>query len=408
MSVNTLNFEQIATVLTSIVKQATGQTVQTPTDTGSFVSVAQIALRADRDSVMNAISNMVGKTIFSIRSYTGIMKGLYYDSYRWGNVMRKLSIADSDWENDPAFAYPVFYDANQNPPSGNGGKVDPWTIKKPNILQTNFYGESVYFDEMTIFKDQFETAFTSPEQLASFLGLIMTNLNNRLELSNESIKRGLCCNMIGSLVKENNSDRVVNLLSMYNSETGENFTKQDIYNPDNFPAFVQWAYAIIEDYSDMFKQESLKFQTTITGKPVLKNTPKEMQHVYLYSKFLREVTSRVKADKFHDSFLNLSDVEPVTFWQSMESNKRDSISVHPAYTDTTGQVVYDNSANSEVEVSDILGIMFDMDMMGMTLLGNEILSTPMNTKGKYWNYHVHARQRVFFDNLEKGVVFLLK
>ena len=64
MSVNTLNFEQISTVLTSIVQQATGQAVQTPTDTGSFVSVAQVALRADRDSVMNAISNFLARTIF--------------------------------------------------------------------------------------------------------------------------------------------------------------------------------------------------------------------------------------------------------------------------------------------------------------------------------------------------------
>ena len=55
MAVNTLTFEQVSTILTSLVKQATGQTVLTPTDTGSFVSVAQILLRADRDIVMNTI-----------------------------------------------------------------------------------------------------------------------------------------------------------------------------------------------------------------------------------------------------------------------------------------------------------------------------------------------------------------
>ena len=67
MAVNSLTFEQVATVLTSIVKQATNQTVLTPTDTGSFVSVAQMALRADRDAVMNAISNVLERTIFSVR-----------------------------------------------------------------------------------------------------------------------------------------------------------------------------------------------------------------------------------------------------------------------------------------------------------------------------------------------------
>ena len=38
MSVNAMTFQQIATVLNSIVQQATGQTVLTPTDTGSFTS----------------------------------------------------------------------------------------------------------------------------------------------------------------------------------------------------------------------------------------------------------------------------------------------------------------------------------------------------------------------------------
>ena len=113
MSVNTLNFEQVSTVLTSIVKQATGQTVLTPTDTGSFVSVAQVALRADRDSVMNAISNVLGRTIFSIRPYSAKMTGLMMDTFRWGAMMRKLSIVDSDWADDPAFKWPALFDVSQ-------------------------------------------------------------------------------------------------------------------------------------------------------------------------------------------------------------------------------------------------------------------------------------------------------
>ena len=76
MAVNSLNFEQVATVLTSIVKQATNQAVLTPTDTASFTSVAQIALRADRDAVMNAISNVLARTIFSIRPYSAKLTDL--------------------------------------------------------------------------------------------------------------------------------------------------------------------------------------------------------------------------------------------------------------------------------------------------------------------------------------------
>ena len=44
-SVNELNFNQVSTLLTSIVKQATGQSVLTPTTTSDFVSVATTALK---------------------------------------------------------------------------------------------------------------------------------------------------------------------------------------------------------------------------------------------------------------------------------------------------------------------------------------------------------------------------
>ena len=402
MSVNTLNFEQVSTVLTSIVKQATGQSVLTPTDTGSFTSVAQVALRADRDSVMNAISNVLARTIFSIRPYSAKMTGLMLDTFRWGAMMRKLSIADSDWADDPAYKWPALFDVSQNPPTGDGQAIDPWTIKKPNVLQTNFYGASVYFDEMTIFEDQLETAFQGPEQLGSFLSLLMTNLSNRLELSNEGIRRGLVANAIGAVIDENNTDRVVHLLTEYNTATGQSYTATSIYEPANFAPFMKWVYSRVAQISDLMTEMSTKFQTVITGKPVLRHTPQQDQRIYLYSPTRHDIDARVLADTFHDSYLKYADVESVNYWQSI--NTPDSINVTPAYTSTAGVLVTPGSAVSQ---GSIFGIMFDRDAMGMTLLDRRVLSTPLNTKGLYRNLHIHCKQRVVFDNTEKIVVLLL-
>lgn len=402
MSVNTLNFEQVSTVLTSIVKQATGQTVLTATDTGSFTSVAQVALRADRDAVMQAISNVISRTIFSIRPYSAKMTGLMMDTFRWGNMLRKLSIADSDWADDPAYKWPALWDAGQTPPSGDGQAIDPWTIKKPNVLQTNFYGASVYFDEMTIFEDQLETAFTGPEQLGSFLSLLMTNLSNRLELSNENIRRGLVANAIASVVDENQTGRVIHLLTEYNTATGQSYTAQQIYEPANFPAFMKWVYSRVAQISDLFTEMSLKFQTVITGKPVLRHTPYQDQRLYLFAPARHDIDARVLADTFHDSYLRYADVESVNYWQSIDTP--DSINVTPAYTDTAGVLKVPGTAVSQ---SDIFGIIFDRDAMGMTLLDQRVLSTPLNTKGLYRNLHVHCKQRVVMDNTEKIAVLLL-
>ena len=402
MSVNTLNFEQVSTVLTSIVQQATGQTAITPTDTGSFVSVAQVALRADRDAVMNAISNILARTIFSIRPYTAKMTGLDMDTFRWGGMMRKLSIADSDSEDDAAYKYPVFYDATQNPADGEGGSVDPWIIKKPNVLQTNFYGQSVYSDHMTITEDQIETAFSSPEQLGSFLSLLMTNLSNRLEMSNESLRRGLVCNAIGALYDEDASDRVIHLLTEYNTLTGESFTEEDIYKPENFGGFTKWVYSRVANITDLFTANSVNFQTKITGKPILRHTPYEYQRVYLFSPFQRQIEARVLADTFHDNFLRYSDVESIPYWQSIGAP--DTVEVTPSYVDPTGTLV---TPASSVTVEKVFGLIFDRDAMGMTILDRRVLSTRVNESGLYRNIWVHGKQRIVFDNTEKMVLLLL-
>lgn len=401
MAVNTLTFEQVSTVLTSIVQQATNQAVLTPTDTGSFVSVAQMALRADRDAVMNAISNVLTRTIFSIRPYSAKMTGLEMDTFRWGNMMRKLSIADTDWKDDPAYAWPVTYDATQSPATGDGEAVDPWTIKKPNILQTNFYGASVYFDEMTITEDQLESAFTGPEQLGSFLTLLMTNLSNRLEMSNEGLRRGLVCNAISAMRAENKAERNIHLLTEYNTLTGNTFTAADIYSPDNFPGFMKWMYARVAELTDLFTANSTMFQTVITGKPILRHTPLEMQRIYMYSPLMRQMEARVLADAYHDGFLRYSDVESLPYWQSIST--KDTVSAAPVYTGTDGTVV--TGTNTVVE--NVVGLIFDRDAMGMTILDRRVLSTPVNTKGLYRNIHVHAKQRVVFDSTEKCALLTL-
>ena len=402
MSVNTMTFEQISTVLVSLVKQATGQTVLTPTNTSEFVSVAQIALRADRDVVINTLSNMIGKTIFSTRPYSAKMTGLELDSFRWGAVMRKLSIADNEWADDQAYDYPVTYDASQTVPTGDGGTVDQWVIKKPNVLQTNFYGASVYADHMTITEEQLESAFTSPDQLGSFISLIMTNLSDRWEQAQENLRRGLVSNAIGGIYHENDSNRVVKLLTEYNALTGLSLTANTVYQPANFKPFMQWVYSRIAEISDKMTERSLMYQTVITGKPVMHHTPAQDQRVYLYAPARHQIDAMVLADTFHDSFLRYADVESVNFWQSIGSGS--SVTVTPAWTDSSGVLDIPSSA---VSVDNVFGLMFDRDFMGMTVLGQRMLSTPVNASGIYRNIWLHAKNRIFTDPTEMAVLLLL-
>ena len=402
MSVNTMTFQQIATVLSSIVSQATGKTTLAPTSTSEFVSVANTALSLGNDVVMNAISSVLSRTIFAIRPYSAKFRGLEKDIPRWGAYMRKLSIADSDWADDEAYKYPVAYDATQSPAAGDGGVVDQWKIKKPNVLQTNFYGASVFGDNITIFEDQLESAFRSPEELGSFLSLIMTNMSNRIEMSRDAVARGLIANMIGSLVSENKAERVVHLLTEYNTQTGLSLTATSVYAPANFPAFMKWVYSRVAQISDLMTENSVMFQTVITGKQVLRHTPPQNQKIYLYSPARHQMDARVLADTYHDTYLKYADVESVNYWQSIRTP--DSINVTPVYTAATGAVTTPQNA---VTKSGIFGLMFDEDAMGYALLDRRIVPTPVNASGLYRNLWVHCKQKVFMDNTEKAVVLLL-
>lgn len=401
MSVNTMTFQQIATVLNSIVHQATGKDTITPTNTAEFVSVANTALSLGNDVVMNAISNVLARTIFAIRPYSAKFVGLEKDLPRWGAYMRKLSIADSDWADDEAYKYPVAYDASENPPTGDGKIVDQWKIKKPNVLQTNFYGASVFGDHITIFEDQLESAFRSPEELGSFLSMIMTNLSNRIEMSRDAVARGLVANMIGALLTENDANRVVHLLTEYNAQTGLTLTAQSVYAPDNFPAFMKWVYSRVAQISDLMTENSLMYQTVITGKPVLRHTPVQNQKVYLYSPARHQMDARVLADTYHDTYLRYADVESVNYWQSIKTP--DAVNVTPSYTTTAGAV----ATGKAVSKAGIFGLIFDEDAMGYAILDRRIVPTGINASGLYRNLFLHAKEKVFMDNTEKAVVLLL-
>ena len=407
MGVNTLTFEQMSTVLSSIVKQATGQAAITATTTGDFISLAQSAITAGSDAVMNAIGNVLARTIFSVRPYSAKFVGLEKSLPQWGLYMRKLSIANTDWSDDPAYDYPVTYDATETSnPLGTGLSVDQWKIKKPDILQTYFTGQSVYYDSLTITEDQLQTAFTGPDEFGSFLSMLMTNLDNRLEMSKDGIARGLVANMIGALVSENDTYRVVHLLSEYNTlcglSGGDALTSSTVYQPDNFGPFMKWVYSRVAQISDLMTENSQMYQTIISSKPILRHTDKQKQKIYIYAPARHQIDSRVLADTYHDSYLRYADVETVNFWQSIKTP--DTVKVTPSYTSTSGTVT---TAGSAVTQANVFGLMFDEDAMGYAYLDRRVVPTPLNASGLYRNLHVHAKTRVFMDNTEKAVVLLL-
>ena len=399
---NPSTFQQSATILNAIVQQATGRAVLASA-TPDFISVAQTALSLGKDVIFNALSNVIARTIFSVRPYSASMLGLEKDLPTWGTYMRKLNIVASDWGDNDAYKWPVAYDSSQTGhETGDGYSVDPWVIQKREYLQTNFLGQSVFSDHYTVFYDQLETAFTGPEEFAQFISMMETDMSNKIELCKDNVSRTLVSNFAAGLYDENNSARVVKLLTLYNSETGGSYDAQSILLPDNYPGFVKWAYAKIAAIASMFRENSIKYQTTISSKPVLHHTPYEKQKLYMLGGDRFAIDSRVLADTFHDTYLTYADVETVNFWQSI--NTPDTVKLVPTYTHTDGTV---KTASSTVTVSPLFAVLFDEDAMGWARVHQNVLPTPVNPRGEYRNIFYNMRIRCFSDNTEKGVIFVL-
>ena len=406
MSVNTLTFEQCSTVLNSLVQQATGRASVISTE-ADFISVAQTALTLGKDVIMNTLSNVLARTVFAVRPYSASMVGLEKTLPQWGAYMRKFNIVASDWKDDDAYKYPVAYDATETDPLGNGLSVDPWIINKREFIQTNFLGQSVFEDHYTIFEDQLETAFRNSEEFGQFISMITTDMSNKIELAKENLSRGLVSNFIGGLIAENNGSRVVHLLTEYNAVTGMTntegaYTATTIMLPENFAPFMKWVYARIAGIASLFKEMSVRYQTTLNSKPVPRHTPYNKQKMYMLGQDRYAIDARVLADTFHDNYLKYADVETINFWQGIETP--DKIIVKPTYTNTSGVVT---TAGSAITQTGVFALLFDEDAMGWSMVHQRVLPTPVNPRGLYRNMWYHMRLRCFSDNTEKGVVFLL-
>ena len=391
MGVNSMTFMQSASLLNSIYEQVTGKNgTLTSEDTKDFMSIATATLACGYDPVLNAISQVMTRTIFGIRPYNATFRALMMDNQKWGAIVRKLNISDQDWENSQEFDLI------------DGQSVDQYVVKKPSILQMNFYGAMVYQRSYTIFKDQLDNAFTGPEQFGEFMTMVTQNCLDIIEQCHENIARLTVANFVAGKYAATNG--IIHCLTEYNTETGITpaLTATTVYDPANFGPFIKWLYARIADLTKLMTERSQEFQIQVTGKEITRHTPLEYQKVLIYSKFLEEINARVKADTYHDNFLELSDVEAVPFWQNI--NDRMNILCKPVYLKTDGTL---EESATDVSVDNVIGVIYDEEAMGMTVMNEWSAVTPMNAAAGYWNIFYHFTERYYSDFSEKGIVLLL-
>lgn len=393
MAVNNMELTQLSTVLASIVGQATGQTVLAPTDVSSFISVAQTGLKTGYDALGTAISQVLSKTIFSVRPYSAKFKGLQADEVRYGNHVRKLTTIDKPFEDDDRIKLV------------DGQSIDDWKVNKPSVLQTNFYGANVYQKTITIYRDQLDTAFSGPEEFGRFISMIMQNAADMIEQAHEETARMTVANLIAGINYQESQSittgRVIHLISEYNTETGSNLTDTTVYSPANFEAFAKWLFGYLKTLSDRLAERSAKYHQNFTGKTIMRHTPLDKQKCYIYSPILNKVDANVLSSVFHDEYLKIMDHEDVTYWQSIDTP--DAIQIKPSVTKADGTIATASNQN----MSKVFGVIFDEDAAGYTVVNQWSATSAFNARGGYYNQVYHFTDRYWNDFSENAVVLLL-
>lgn len=383
------NFSSAAT-LNEIINQATGKKIMSAIS-GSFTSIATTALGINTDALLNAMSQVISRTIFSIRPYNRKFAGLFVDNMKWGNHVRKINIGDKEWETN------VSYDLT------DGQSVDADIVSKPDILQTNFYGQCVYSKHYTIFRDQLNIALQNEAEFERFYTMLVQNTMDMIEQCHENTARATICNLIGGKVKGDTSN-VIHLVTEYNDVTGLALDSDTVKKPENFVPFYKWAFSRIKTISGLMTERSLQYHINITGHNIMRHTPVQNQRLYLYTPEMNNVESSVFSSVFNEQYLKMMDYEGVNFWQSIKTPM--GITINAKYISANGAIVEDSTSGGNA-ISNIFGVLMDEEAAGITTYGARTATTPYNARGEYTNVWWHFNDRYWNDFTENAVVFLL-
>lgn len=353
------------------------------------------------DNYVKSLVNHIGKVIFVNRPYVGKVPSVLMDAWEFGSVLEKISAdvpeaeVNDTWnlENGKTYSQDVFH--------------------KPTVT-AKFFNSKVTFEvPVSITERQVKESFSNAAQLNGFISmiyaaveksmtikadaLIMRTINNMIAetVLADSVAFGATesGNMTGGDLSTASTARCVNLLKLYNDKTGaaaKLTAEKAITDPD----FIRFASYVMGTYADRLQSISTVFN--VGGKE--RFTPKDMLHVVLLSDFAKAAQTYLYSDTFNRGDVLLPQAETVPFWQGSGKNYEFA---------STGNINIKESGGKTVEISGVLGVMFDRDALGVCNLDRRV-TTNYNAKAEFFNNYYKFDAGYFNDTNENFVVFFIE
>ena len=362
-------------------------------DSKSFVACGERLKSYGRESVLNSLTMMITKTIFSSRPYSGKFNVLKEDNRLWGACIRKITHlyneAIETKDNNTNLASPL----------GRGKSVDPFEQIPSQAVETVFIGTNEISKGLTTYtRTQFNVAFQSEEDFASFLMSEGIEWRNEITKIDETERRATVLNYVASCYVNN---MFIDCADAFNLEYGTEYTQSELLGKYAKPFFEYISY-LVENITGYFTEMSVKNHISIGGfDRIVRHTPKEDQRFIFFEPFFRRMKKLVLSNTFNPDYLKIGEYEGVNYWQN--ENNPSAISVYPSYTDSSLTKVENPDL---VTIPYVLGVIYDVEAMGWYKV-DETTNTVFNGRGNYFSTWYSAQSKPWNDMTENGVVLVI-
>lgn len=394
---NSFNVIDVYTLVNEVAKQATARKDLAAIDTTSFVAVGEVltSTQQAKENTLDVMTQQVTRTILSTRATSQKLRIMTADEDRWGGIVRKLITLPLDAEQSENFNTDI-----ASTQLADGNSIDMFKINKQKVIQLNFFGSKTLQIHRTKFLNQLDSAFTSERELMRFYEALTVEFRNAIVRLNDAKTRAVVNNAIGASYLNGN---YVDLANEYNLEFGTAYTRDDLFTT-HFQHFYQWVCAYVETLSDNMTDESALYHVNLTGyADILHETPKNLQRMLIFKPFITKAKTLVLPTIFNPSDLNLGKYETVNFWQSKKEPTK--VNVKPTYLDRATAKGVD--AQSAVELDYVLGMIYDVEFMGVFPKFTTTASSPLNAAGLYVNEFVHWLFNNWMDETENHQLMII-
>lgn len=368
-----MDTNQIYELVNAVTSQAFGNEVQAAVDPTGLVSLGQTVLTSQQntEAFLNTLVQRIGRTIYHYRAYRNKLKSVILESdMEFGAILQKIDIELPEAEKDDA------YDLV------DGQSIDPWVISKPKAHQKLFVGRNPFMFKITISRKLLKEAFLSESAMGAFINVIFGKVRNMIEASYEDLARTALNSGVASVRVEQR----IRLGTLYREETGSTKNANALLHDHEF---LNWAVGKINLYSDY-----LTDMTSLYNDGSIETfSPKEDQRLIVLSEFERRLETVSQWQAFHDGYVKLENYETINFWQSPEA----PMSITTKNLET----------GADYTQQRLVAVLFDRDALGVYQMEEEVLTTPVNPRGLYYNTFWHCMKNMFFDRSENFLSFTM-